>query len=144
MYNAMLLCVRQVIRGASMAFFHKKVLTEPDYVSVDVMDVNAARIWYSEKVGLTYSTTDVEECEMGLGYSEQEPRVYLCQVVENKHPNVRHGHPQILMTTKLDAAHEFLASNAVDTGPLQTDSGGNPFFRFRDLEGNELEVCQHS
>jgi catechol 2,3-dioxygenase-like lactoylglutathione lyase family enzyme len=127
-----------------MAFWHKKILTEPDYVSVDVVNIDAARQWYEERLGLNYSSSKVEEADVVLGYSEKDPRVYLCRVVGNKRPNAQPGHPQILLTTRLDTAHEFLASRGVDTGPIQTDSGGNRFFRFRDLEGNELEVCQHA
>lgn len=81
---------------------------------------------------------------MVLGYSEKDPRVYLCRIAGSARPDVVPGHPQILMTTRLADAHEFLSSNGVDTDPLQSDSGGNQFFPFRDLEGNELEVCQHS
>jgi hypothetical protein len=32
----------------------------------------------------------------------------------------------------------------IRVGRLQQDSGGNHFFLFRDLKGNELEVCQES
>jgi hypothetical protein len=26
-------------------------------------------------------------------------------------------------------------------GPIEADSGGNQFFKIRDLEGNSIEVC---
>ena len=38
-------------------------------VVVDVRDVVAAQRWYSEKLGLLYSSAEVEEASLELGYS---------------------------------------------------------------------------
>ncbi|MFZ3378979.1 MAG: VOC family protein [Candidatus Acidiferrales bacterium] len=125
-------------------FWNKRIFAPSDGVAVDVVDVGAARLWYSEKLGLNYSSTKVEEASMVLGYTSDDPQVYLSEVVGNERPDVRPGRPPILFAKKVEAAHEYLSSRGVAVDPLQSDSGGNRFFRFKDLEGNEVEVCQQS
>jgi predicted enzyme related to lactoylglutathione lyase len=50
----------------------------------------------------------------------------------------------MLFTKKIEAAYEELASRGISVGPIETDSGGNRFFRFPDSEGNEIEVCREN
>ena len=50
------------------------------------------------------------------------------------------GHP-ILFAKRIEAAHKEFASKGIIVGPIQSASGGNRFFRFRDLDENEIEVC---
>jgi catechol 2,3-dioxygenase-like lactoylglutathione lyase family enzyme len=120
-----------------------RIFAPSGQIVVDVVDVEAARLWYSDKLGLRYSSREVEEATMALAYEvDDRPLVCLCQVVGNQRPNFRPGHPPILFAKKLDEAHVYLSSRGVHVGPLQSDSGGNRFFRFRDGEGNEIEVCQ--
>jgi hypothetical protein len=106
------------------------------------VDLEAARLWYAEKLGFTYSSTEDENADVVLGYSDQEVHVYLSRVVDNNRPNLRPGHPPMLFAKKLDNVREVLITRGVDVGESQKDSGGNQFFRFRDLEGNEIEVGQ--
>jgi hypothetical protein len=42
-------------------FWTKKVFSFQDSVAVDLRDIAAAQRWYAEKMGLDYSSTDVEE-----------------------------------------------------------------------------------
>jgi hypothetical protein len=86
----------------------------------------------------------VEEATVGLGYSANDLVLYLNAVSGNVQPNVRSGRPPIMFVQKLGNAHEYLSSQGVSVSPIQSDSGGNQFFRFHDLEGNELEVCQQT
>jgi catechol 2,3-dioxygenase-like lactoylglutathione lyase family enzyme len=123
-------------------FWAKKVFSFQDSVAVDVRDLEAARRWYSEKMGLSYSSTDVEEADMVLGYSDKDAYLSLVRITGADRPNRQPGRPPIIFARKLNAAHEYLSSRGVEAGSIQQDSGGNHFFRFRDLEGNELEVCQ--
>jgi len=125
-------------------FWTKKVFSFQDSVAVDVRDIAAARRWYAEKMGLDYSSTDVEEANMVLGYSAQNAYLYLVKVTGADRPDRTPGRPPIIFASKLMVAREYLSSRGVDVGPLPEDAGGNHFFRFRDLEGNELEVCQES
>ena len=125
-------------------FWRKKVLSFGDSVSVEVRDVAAAQRWYSEKLGLPYSSTDVEEASMVLGYSKDDADLYLTEIPQSADAKKQSSRPPIIFASKLEAAHEFLSSRGVELGPVQADSGGNRFFRFHDLEGNELEVCQQT
>jgi len=125
-------------------FWTKKVLSFQDAVVVEVRDVASAQRWYSEKLGLRYSSTEVEEASVVLGYSDDDAQLYLVDISGNERSKSQSGKPPIIFASKLAAAHEYLSSRGVAVGPLQSDSGGNRFFRFRDLEGNELEVCQES
>ena len=123
-------------------FWTKKIFYSAGDVVSEVHDVVAAQRWYSEKLGLPYSSRDVEEASMELGYSADEVVVYLVEISGSERPNKSMGRPPIMFVGKLADAHGHLSSRGVDVGPIQSDSGGNRFFRFRDLEGNELEVCQ--
>src|SRR5712692_5605103 len=125
-------------------FWTKKVFSFQDAVTVEVRDLAAAQRWYSEKLGLHYSSTEIEEASMVLGYSHEDAQLYLVEVSGGKRSEGQPDRPPIIFASKLAAAHEYLSSRGVAVGPFQSDSGGNKFFRFRDLEGNELEVCQES
>jgi catechol 2,3-dioxygenase-like lactoylglutathione lyase family enzyme len=109
-----------------------------------VRDVAAAQRWYSEKLGLGYSSAEVDEGSMALGYSANNLVIYLAQISGDERPKSKLGRPPIMFARKLQEAHEYLSSRGVGVGPIQTDTGGNQLFRFRDLEGNELEVSQQS
>lgn len=122
----------------------KKMFHSAGDVAVDVRNADAARQWYSERLGLPYFSSEVEEAAVGLGYSANDLVLYLNAVSGNVQPNVRSGRPPIMFVRKLGNAHEYLSSQGVSVSPIQSDSGGNQFFRFRDLEGNELEVCQQT
>jgi catechol 2,3-dioxygenase-like lactoylglutathione lyase family enzyme len=132
--------------GVCAVFGAKKVFSSADGVAVDVRDIDAAQLWYAEKLGMHYSSSEVdaEVGNMVLGYSADQIFLSLVKISGQEKPDSVPGHPPIIFAKKLTAAHEYLASRSVDVGPLQQDSGGNHFFRFRDLEGNELEVCQES
>ena|ERR1700689_4106028 len=125
-------------------FWTKKVFSFQDSVAVDVRDIGAAQRWYAEKMGLGYSSTDVEEADLVLGYSAENAYLYLVKITGAERPDRKPGRPPVIFASKLAVAREYLSSRGVDVGSLQEDSGGNHFFRFRDLEGNELELCQES
>lgn len=122
----------------------KKVFTFADAVAVNVHDVAAAQQWYAEKLGLRYSSTKIAEATMVLGYSADDAQLYLTKISSSQRPDIQPSRPPIIFAKNLAAAHEYVSSRGVAVGPLRSDSGGNKFFRFRDLEGNELEVCQET
>lgn len=109
-------------------------------ITVSVKDLNRAVAWYRDKLGLSVKPEKSYSGEVYLGYLQREtPMIVLFPVVDRKIPFAdRH---LILFTRKLDSVHAELASVGIDVGLIQSDSGGNRFFRFRDLERNELEVC---
>jgi hypothetical protein len=90
------------------------------------------------------SSTDVEEADMVLGYSAQNAYLYVVKVTGADRPDRTPGRPPLIFAGKLMVAREYPSSRGVNVGSLQEDSGGNHFFRFPDLEGNEFEVCQES
>jgi hypothetical protein len=51
------------------------------------------------------------------------------------------AHP-ILFTKKISKARECFLQRIATTSEIQSDSGGNQFFTFLDVEGNRIEVCQ--
>lgn len=123
-------------------FWTKKFFESAGDVVVTVRDVAAARNWYTEKLDLTYSSSEVEEADLEMGYSPEEIVVYIMKASDNESQQDRDPRPPIIISGNLAKAHKFLISRNVDIGPVQSDSGDNQFFRFRDLDGNELEVCQ--
>jgi hypothetical protein len=123
-------------------FSAKKMFSSSGDVVVGVHDVAAAQRWSSEKLGRSYSSPDVEEASLGLGYSSDSIVVYLVEISGTARPNKNVGTAPIMFARKLTDVHEHLSSRGVDVGPIQSDTGGNQFFRLRDLAGNELEVCQ--
>jgi hypothetical protein len=120
------------------------MFTSAGDVAVNVRDVETARRWYSEKLRLPYSSMEVEEASMELGYSAEAVVIYLVGISCTERPEKSSRRPPIMFVRKVTQAHEWLCSRGVDAGPIQSDAGGNQFFRFRDLEGNELEVCQEN
>ena len=123
-------------------FWTEKRFSSAGDVVAEVRDVLAAQCWYAEKLGLPYSSTEVEEASMELGYSADSVVVYLVDISADERPKRSRERPPIMFAKKLADAHQHLSARGVDVGPIQSDSGSNQFFRFRDLEGNELEVCQ--
>jgi catechol 2,3-dioxygenase-like lactoylglutathione lyase family enzyme len=112
-----------------------------DNVSVGVRDVSKAVAWYQEKLGLRLTALTSEDFDAFLAFAKDDETGLALVVIppgETK-ANVE-GHP-ILFTKRIEAAHKEFASKGISVGPIQSDSGGNRLFRFRDLEGNEIEVC---
>jgi len=102
----------------------------------------AARRWYWEKLGLSYSSTKAKEANVLLGYSGRSAQRHLSEGSGNERPNGQSSGPLIVFASKLTAAHEYLSSRGVTVGPYSSDSGGNTFPRFRDFEENDFEVCR--
>lgn len=125
-----------------MMVWTKKIFSSAGDVAIDVRDVAAAQRWYSEKLGLFYSSSNAGDTGLELGYSADSVVVYLVEILGNARPNNIPGRPPIVFANTLAEAHKYLSIRGVDVGPIQSDYGGNQFFRFRDLEGNDLEVCQ--
>ena len=123
-------------------FWTKRRFSSAGDVVVEVRDVQAAQRWYAEKFGLPYSSTEVEEASMALGYSADSIVVYLVDISGSGCTDKSRRKAPIVFAKRLADAHEYLSARGVDVGPIQNDSGGNRFFRFRDLAGNELEVCE--
>ncbi len=110
-----------------------------DNISLGVRDLEQVITWYQEKLGLRLTPLKSEDFEAFLSFSKDDDTGLALPPGETK-ANVE-GHP-ILFTKKIEAGHSDFSSKGINVGPIQSDSGGNRFFRFKDLEGNEIEVCQ--
>lgn len=112
-----------------------------DNISVGVRDLNRAVSWYQEKLGLRLTPFKSEDYDAFLSFEKDgDTGLALVLIPPGQTKANLEGHP-ILFTKKIEAAHEEFASRGIRVEPIQTDSGGNRFFRFQDFEGNEIEVC---
>ena len=102
----------------------------------------AARDWYKEKLELREANDDREEDSgrpfADLHVSNDDTFVSLVELEPGAARENRHV---IFYAKNLEKAHQWLAARGVSVGTTTTDSGGNRFFRFQDLEGNTIEVC---
>jgi catechol 2,3-dioxygenase-like lactoylglutathione lyase family enzyme len=112
-----------------------------DDVAIGVRDLDAAVLWYKSKLGLLRNFARSHECDALLTFSlEDEPGVALVLIPPGESEAKVERHP-IIFTKNIEASHKFFVSHGVLTGPIDSDSGGNRFFEFQDLEGNRIEVC---
>jgi len=109
-----------------------------------VRDIERTVGWYGEKLGLSSESHGSNPSEVYLGYKSGDGDVIrmitLVPVPEgqlNRYADQHH----ILFTKKLEKVHAELVSVGVVVWPIQSDSGGNRFFRFQDVDGNSIEVC---
>ena len=112
-----------------------------DSISVGVRNLDHAVSWYQEKLGLRLTPLKSEDFDAFLAFANDDQTGLALVVIPPAETtaNVR-GHP-ILFTKKIEAAHSDFSSRGISVGPIQSDSGRNRFFCFRDLEDNEIEVC---
>lgn len=114
----------------------------PDNYAVDVRNLAAVSDWYREKLGLREAHDDREEDSghafIDLHISNSDAIVSLVELPPGESAENRHV---IFFAKNLNKAHDWLAARGVLVEPITTDSGGNRLFRFRDLEGNTIEVC---
>ena len=62
-------------------FWHKRIFAPGDCIPVEVVNVDAAQKWYAEKLGLNYTSKKIAECNVALGYEENDLLVGIRQVV---------------------------------------------------------------
>jgi catechol 2,3-dioxygenase-like lactoylglutathione lyase family enzyme len=113
-----------------------------DNISVGVRDLNRAVDWYQEKLGLCLTPLKSEDFDAFLSFTKDDDTGLALIVIppgESK-ANVE-GHP-MLFTKRIEDTHKEFISRGINVGTIEVDSGGNSFFRFRDPEGNEIEVCR--
>jgi catechol 2,3-dioxygenase-like lactoylglutathione lyase family enzyme len=113
----------------------------PDNCVVDVRNLDAAREWYKEKLGLREAHTDrkttLDDRSRTLAFP-MAPFLSLVEIAQGASPEKRHV---IFFAKNLEKTQQWLAGRGVSVGPTTTDSGGNRLFQFQDLEGNTIEVC---
>jgi hypothetical protein len=67
-----------------------------------------------------------------------KPQIVFVPVVDDPPAGEKHA---IIFTRDVENANRWFSAQTSTAGPLQMDSGGNQFFSFRDLDGNQIEVC---
>ncbi|HEX3120295.1 MAG TPA: VOC family protein [Candidatus Acidoferrum sp.] len=113
-----------------------------DNISVGVRDLDGAIAWYEEKLGLKLTPLKSEDFDAFLAFGKKdEIGLALCLIPPGQTTANVEGHP-ILFSKTIEAAYEDFSSKGINVEPIQSDSGGNQFFRFRDLEQNVIEVCR--
>ena len=113
-----------------------------DNISVGVRDLDRAIAWYEEKLSLKRTWVKSENFDAFLAFDKQDETGLALVVIPSGQTTANvEAHP-ILFTKTIEAAHEKFSSKGINVEPIQSDSGGNRFFRFRDLDQNVLEVCR--
>lgn len=114
----------------------------PDGYAIDVRNLRAAREWYKEKLGLQDSKTGREEDSrrpfVDLHISSSDEFLSLVELAPGAAVKGRHV---IFFAKNLENASQWLAERGVAVEPIASDSSGNRYFRFLDLDGNKIEVC---
>jgi catechol 2,3-dioxygenase-like lactoylglutathione lyase family enzyme len=108
---------------------------------IEVRNLGAARDWYKKTFGLREASGEREDDSgrpfVDLRVSNDDTALTL---VERAASPAQSEHV-IFFTKNLQKAREWLIERGVTIEALASDSGGNRFFRFQDLEGNAIEVC---
>lgn len=115
------------------------LLTVGDGIFVGVSDLQAARNWYKEKLGMREVPVEVDEPADAIGLAfDGEDGALIIGSPGSEPP----AGSSILFTRKISKAHAWLNSQGVNVGTVERDRQGRQFFEIRDLEGNVLEVCE--
>ena len=113
-----------------------------DNCAIDVRNLAASREWYKEKLGMREAPKDrVEDSGrpfVDLSIANDDVFVSLVELKSGESVESRHV---IFYAKNLEKARQWLAEREVFVELITSDSGGNRFFRFQDLEGNMIEVC---
>ena len=113
-----------------------------DNISVGVKDLDGAIAWYEENLGLKLIPLKSEDFDAFLAFGKKDQiGLALCLIPPGQTTVNVERHP-ILFTKTIEAAYEEFSSKGINVEPIQSDSGGNQFFRFRDLDQNVIEVCR--
>lgn len=114
----------------------------PEPIFIDVHDMKTARTWYEEKLACRAVLTEPEERTIEFEFDVGESHLVLTELsTEEKGPGGL-AYPPILFTRKISQTRDWMSSRGIAVGPIQTNRAEQKFFRFWDLEGNELEVCE--
>jgi catechol 2,3-dioxygenase-like lactoylglutathione lyase family enzyme len=113
-----------------------------DNVAVDVRSLAVALDWYKEKLGLRDAKTSREDDSgrpfADLRVSGEDTFLSLIELAPGASAN--RGHV-IFFASNLEKTRQWLEGRGIAVEPITVDSGGNHYFRFRDLDGNAIEVC---
>lgn len=113
-----------------------------DNCVIEVRNLGAARDWYKKTFGLREASGEREEDSgrpfVDLRVSNDDTALTLVELEATSSAQSEHV---IFFTRNLEKARKWLIERGVTVEALASDSGGNRFFRFQDLQGNAIEVC---
>jgi len=104
---------------------------------IGVVDIAAATVWYSEKLGLRKVNVEMDNGENCVALGFEKDRYAFClgptgQPTEELTP--------MLHSSNLKKARELLVSRGVNVSEIRQDRQGTRYFEMRDLEGNTIEI----
>ncbi len=112
-------------------------------ITVPVKDRKAAAKWYEVVLNLN-GTIGWDMIPTGMynptDAANPEPQIVFVSAADAPLGPTPTKHP-IIFARNIEGEHRWFTNQTATTGPLQTDSAGNRFFDFRDLDGNVIEVC---
>jgi catechol 2,3-dioxygenase-like lactoylglutathione lyase family enzyme len=122
--------------------FGKPPFVIPDNYAVDVRNLVAARAWYQEKLGLNETKIQRED-DSGRPFADMciSKNDSVLSLIELPARAAAEKHHVIFYSGNLEKCQKWLVERGVTVEPITSDSGGNRLFRFRDLDGNAIEVC---
>ena len=113
-------------------------------ITVPVKDPNAAARWYEAVLNLN-CTVGRDMVPRGMynptDRANPQPQIVFVPWPEGPLAPAADEHP-IIYARDIEESHRWFSAQTPTTGPIQADSGGNLFFTFRDLDGNQIEVCR--
>lgn len=119
------------------------LLTKVDTIVVRVRDMEQAKKWYEEVLEMPVTSVQNTEYKIAI-LAAGNVSLMLYELQAGEELAGRHvvtGHP-IFFAEDIVSTHATLKERGVEVDELLSD-GGIQFFLFRDLDGNQLEVCHY-
>ncbi len=118
----------------------KNILQGIDTVIIRVSNIEDAKSWYIEKLGLSHVYENAELKLVVLG-TAGPTSLTIWETEQKIQVNPRTSSYPIFTTLDAKEAHVELKQRSVTVEELITDQGVT-YFTFRDPDNNVLEVCQ--
>jgi catechol-2,3-dioxygenase len=113
-----------------------------DNCVIEARNLGTARDWYKKTLGLREASGEREDDSgrpfVDLRVSNDDTSLTL---VEREAAASTQSEHVIFFAKNLEKTRQWLMERGVTVEAVASDSGGNRFFRFQDLEGNAIEVC---
>lgn len=122
--------------------FGKPPFEVADGYGIDVTNLAIARNWYKENLGFR-DAPEIDEDDSGrpfCGLKLSDDDVALSLVEKGPAVFTPQDHV-IFYTANLEKARDWMLKRGIPAGAIESDSGGNRFFKIQDLDGNSIEVC---
>jgi catechol 2,3-dioxygenase-like lactoylglutathione lyase family enzyme len=122
--------------------FGKPLFQIADNCAIDARNLSAARAWYIDKLGLSESK-EIRDDDSGRPFADlcQSRSGPILSIVELAAGAASEKSHVIFYAGNIEKCHKWMAERGLQVEPITSDSGGNRLFRFRDLDGNAIEVC---